>query len=69
MTRKYEFTTPTGFQREVFRIGDRHLGDMFSLCWRGPFEGFSASRKTTVSEPAAFSQTEMRWRGPFEGVR
>ncbi len=58
MARQYDFTTR-----------DRNLGDMFSLCWRGPFEGFSASRKTEAPQPVTFSQTEVRWRGPFEGVR
>jgi hypothetical protein len=68
MARKHGFTAATENQGEIFRRNDRHLDDMFSVSWRGPFEGFSASRKADVSEPS-FSHTEMRWRGPFEGVR
>jgi len=38
------------------------------MSWRGPFEGFSATRRFCAPEPS-FSQGEVRWRGPFEGVR
>ncbi len=68
MTKKCGFTAAAETQRDIFRRNDRHLDDLFSVSWRGPFEGFSASRKAEIAEPS-FSQTEMRWRGPFEGVR
>jgi hypothetical protein len=68
MAGKYGFTAAMETEREIFRRNDRHLDDLFSVSWRGPFEGFSASRKADLSEPS-FSQTEMRWRGPFEGLR
>ena len=56
-------------QSEFYRRDDRHLNGMFSVSWRGPFEGFSAGRKVEAPEPASFSPSEMRWRGPFEGLR
>lgn len=55
-------------QNEFYRRDDRHLKGMFSVSWRGPFEGFSAGRKVETPEPS-FSPSEMRWRGPFEGLR
>ncbi|MGI6783968.1 MAG: hypothetical protein ACOX5A_07035 [Aminivibrio sp.] len=54
---------------EFYRRDDRHLNEMFSTSWRGPFEGFSTGRKTQAQEPVAFSPAKMRWRGPFEGLR
>jgi hypothetical protein len=56
-------------QCEFYRRDDRHLNGMFSVSWRGPFEGFSAVRKVEAPEPASFSPSEIRWRGPFEGLR
>ncbi len=53
---------------EFYRRDDRHLDGLFTMNWRGPFEGFSAGRKPEVPEPTV-SFSEMRWRGPFEGTR
>ena len=53
---------------EFFRRDDRHLEGLYSMCWRGPFVGFSAARNPEVPEPS-ISFSEMRWRGPFEGTR
>lgn len=59
----------TAMENEFFRRDGRHLDGLFSLSWRGPFEGFSAVRKMDVPEQQSFSPQEMRWRGPFEGHR
>ncbi len=54
--------------REFVSTVDRYVDEMYTMSWRGPFEGFSATRRFCAPEPS-FSQGEVRWRGPFEGVR
>jgi hypothetical protein len=69
MEKKHVSRMETEGQCEFYRRDDRHLNGMFSVSWRGPFEGFSAARKVESPEPASFAPSEMRWRGPFEGLR
>ena len=54
--------------REVFSTVDRYVDEMYTMSWRGPFEGFSATRRFRSPEPS-FAQGQVLWRGPFEGVR
>ena len=54
---------------EGYQGSQNHLGSMFSMSWRGPFEGFSVVRTPESQKETAFSPMEMRWRGPFEGIR
>lgn len=54
---------------DSYKGSESHLGSMFCMSWRGPFEGFSAVRTPESQKKSAFSPMEMRWRGPFEGVR
>ncbi len=68
MKKRQEHPTELNGTSEFYRRDDRHLEELFSISWRGPFEGFSASRKPEVPEPSP-SFSEMRWRGPFEGTR
>jgi len=69
MEKRFSHGVDTEGSSQYYRRDDRHLDGLFSLSWRGPFEGFCAGRKMEAPEPATFSPSEMRWRGPFEGMR
>jgi len=69
MEKRFSHGVDTEGSSQYYRRDDRHLDGLFSLSWRGPFEGFCAERKMEAPEPATFSPSEMRWRGPFEGMR
>ena len=50
-----------------YRRDDRHLEDLFSGSWRGPFEGVTCFRR--VDTPDVSNPLDTQWRGPFEGHR